>query len=57
MSKKDQAMRYYEALLEELDSLGLDPEKSELYKFTHSTIEKAQKLTETLPAHLLEMIK
>ena len=56
-SKKIKALKYYEELLKELDSLGLDPETSELYKFTHNTINKAQQLTKTLPAHLLEMIK
>ena len=56
-SKKDQALKYYQSLQEELASLNLDPETSELHKFTTNTINRARELTKSLPSHLLEMIK
>jgi len=57
MSRKDQALEYYDKLLEELDSLGLDPETSELHKFTANTIKRAKELTKALPSQLAEMIR
>ena len=56
-SKKEKALKYLDDLMNELNSLDLDPETSELYKFTKNTIEKAQQLTKTLPSPLLEMIR
>jgi len=56
-SKKDEALKYYDKLLEELNTLNLDPETSELYKFVTNTINRAEELTNKLPASLLEMIK
>src|SRR4030042_6925156 len=53
-SKKEKALKYLDDLMNELNSLGLNPETSELNKFITNTIKKAQQLTKTLPSPLLE---
>ena len=56
-NKKEEALKYFDKLQEELNTLNLDPETSELHKFTTNTINRARELTKSLPSHLLEMIK
>ena len=57
MNRKEQALEYYDKLLEELNTLGLDPETSELHKFVTNTINRARELTKALPSALAEMIR
>ena len=57
MNQKEQALEYYDKLLEELNSLGLNPETSELHKFITNIIKRARELTKALPSHLAEMIR
>ena len=57
MSGKEKALKYYDNLLEELNTLNLDPETSELHKFVTNTVKRARELTQSLPSHLLGMIR